>query len=161
MKHIRLITSVYVNGKLQTIAEQRKLTDLILADLEDVVLDVPAVGDVLTYDGTDWVNLPGSGNSFTEDGIEALGANQAGATALSARFSFIDTIGANNRGVKFPAAIKNREYTAQNDHATNDMLVYPALGEAFYGLAANAPIPVVAGNKIHVVCATAGTWRVN
>lgn len=46
---------------------------IFLDELQDVVLTAPAPGDVLQFDGTDWVNLPagsGSGeawNDFTQD----------------------------------------------------------------------------------------------
>lgn len=44
-------------------------TTSLLNDLSDVVLTTPTPGEVLTYNGTDWVNAPGGGAASSHDAL--------------------------------------------------------------------------------------------
>jgi hypothetical protein len=95
----------------------------------------------------------------TETGITAFaGGGQASATVLTKVNNEVTVIATTLDSVKFEAAVVDDVRNVFNSHATNDMNLYPAVGETFKGLPANAPIVVPAGGSVKAVCFTTGIW---
>lgn len=95
-----------------------------------------------------------------QSGMTAFaGGGQANATQITKRFSRFDTVAVNNASAKLDDAIAGTARKVQNNGA-NDMLLYPKTGENFYGLAANAPLFIVSGQQVEVLCYDATEWTI-
>lgn len=159
-KKLNIISSVYVNGLRQVVSRITKQTDLELDDLEDVNIVSPSVGDILTWDGTNWVNSPPSGISVTtQEGITAhAGGGQGSATQLTKAYNFIDTVVTNADSAKAMPAIKGLFQYIQNNGASS-LDFFPTLGDNFIGLAVNAALSIAPGGELTIVCVTTGSLR--
>jgi len=60
--------------------------------------------------------------------IAAAGSDQAGATAIAARFTTV-TGGDDSVGVRLPGCLPGSEFFVYNQHATGGVKVYPASGD--------------------------------
>lgn len=108
------------------------------------------------------VNAGGGGSaSFTgTSGITAFaGGGQASATVLTTNFNRVDTVASTNDSVKFAAAVA-QDYRVVQNYGANDLFIYPAVGETFYGEAVNDPITLAPGNQLVIYCYNAGVWTI-
>lgn len=94
----------------------------------------------------------------------AAGTTQANAYAVTNDFIVFTTVGAGT-GARLPAqnaismtAIAGDIYRMANAQATNALLVYPAVGGNFVGLAANASVSVPAGKSAEFWCCGNNVW---
>lgn len=97
------------------------------------------------------------GGQSSQEGISGAGANQATATQLTTQMSSVDTVAAGT-GVKTDAATTNQTRTIINNGA-NDLLVYPKVGEQFYGFAVNAPITLTPGGILKIFSFANTIWK--
>ncbi len=99
-------------------------------------------------------------NSTTStDGITATpGGDQGSSIELTTLYNNVTVVASPDDGVKLLAAIKNVRQTVINGDATNDLDIYPQVGDAFYGQGVNAPFVLTAGSTLSVLCFTDGTW---
>jgi len=95
----------------------------------------------------------------TETGITAFaGGGQASATVLTKVNNEITVIATTLDSVKFEAAVVDDVRNVFNSHATNDITLYPAVGEYFKGLAINTGVVIPAGGSLKAVCFATGIW---
>lgn len=98
-----------------------------------------------------------------QDGIVALvGGGQTYATILSSVYNSVDTVATAGDSVKCDNAISSQIKEIYNT-STNDMTLYPAIGEKFINgatdLGIDTPITIGAGNSIKLICYITGIWR--
>lgn len=89
---------------------------------------------------------------------------QAGATQLTKFKNIVETVTTTGDGIKASSATENMWQFIQNRCGNgNDFNLYPTLGQNFFGLAVNVPIPIADGNGIEIYCyeGEAGTLRYN
>lgn len=159
VKQLQYIISVIINGKQQIISSASLATNLTLEDLNDVIITNPISGDVLTWDGSDWINQSPSiaGNTTQKAIIAHAGGGQGSAYALTKKFSRIDTCATDHDSTILPAAILNSLYSVNN--VTGQIVdIYPQIGENFLTLATNAPFSMYGGNNSQFVCYETGVW---
>lgn len=88
----------------------------------------------------------------------AAGADQAGATALTAELNAV-TGADGTKGVKLPTAEADRSVTVLND-GTSALKVYPATGGQINALGANAAFTLGAGKQATFLGRSATLWKV-
>lgn len=93
-------------------------------------------------------------------GGNAAGNAQGAGLAISAYLTEIDTATANtNDSLDLPAAVKDDVRVVINS-TTVTLQCYPASGENFKGLAANAAYDIPPKSRKHFVCLADGEWTV-
>jgi hypothetical protein len=91
-----------------------------LDHLDDVVLTSPASGDVLTFDGTDWVNeAPAAGGGHPDADAKAISAWAAGNNATIASNGFNNNALAVTAGTAPTVSVQAGESVQQNLTTTN------------------------------------------
>lgn len=88
--------------------------------------------------------------------VSAAGTTQATATALTADYNVVTTVGAGS-GVVLPATVAGLAIEVINKGASA-LLVYPPVSSAFDGLATNAAISLPVGMAIKLEAVTASLW---
>ncbi len=138
-----------------------------LADGPNVSLTtVPGYTVVVNNNGIGWRFAPvtsiGAQPTFVSGIIAHAGGGQLNAFLLSSNISRVDTVTTALDSVKLPTALIGAGIFGYEiiNNTSNDMNVYPLLGDAFLGQAANAPIDVVGGQSLKVFCFNSGTWTI-
>ena len=104
---------------------------------------------------TSGVSIPGMLASVG-NGLTAVGTNQATALLIASDYNVI-TASAVGTGVVMPNASAGKNMVISNI-STNPIVVYPAVGQTFDALAANAGITIPANGLIHLFAASATAW---
>jgi hypothetical protein len=90
-------------------------------------------------------------NSYEKSITAYASGGQASATQLTKRYNRIDTCASTNDSVKLLQAYAGLEQEVYNN-TSNDVNVYPYLGDNFLGLSTNTPILLVAGQSLKIFC---------
>ena len=95
------------------------------------------------------------------NGLAAAGNSQGTATPVTANFSQFTTVAAGNPGCVLPTSANfvGGDILIFNAHATNAMVVYPALGDQINALGVNASFSLTAGKNVLFCCVVAGQWH--
>lgn len=94
-----------------------------------------------------------------QNGITATaGGGQAGAFQINTCIARLTTVAANGDSAKLPASAGGLQITVSNAGAAS-LNVFPYLGDAINGAAANAAFAVAAGKTASFSCAVAGQWH--
>lgn len=102
----------------------------------------------------------------TESPMSALiGGGSAGATLLSSKFNWFETVASDGDSAILPIATVGAERYVSNNTGVNNLYIYPAVGEYFVPvdvapLGVNAPYHLTPGTTVHFVCTTLGQWKV-
>ena len=95
------------------------------------------------------------------NGLVAAGNSQGTATPVTANFSQFTSVAAGNPGCVLPAAANfvGGDILIFNAHASNTMLVYPALGDQINALGVNSSFSLANGKNAMFACVVAGQWH--
>lgn len=99
---------------------------------------------------------------FAVGTVAATGNNQATAAALPAASRIKVTAADGVKAVKFVTAIVGQEVEIMNTDAAGVLVVYPAVGDNFEGLADDVALTggLAPLSSLRVCCFTAGEWTV-
>lgn len=110
-----------------------------------------------TFTGT--VTLPDAVVITVANAVAASATQtQSGGTALTKAVNRVTTVATADDAVTLPAATAGKVVKVKNAHATNQIGVFPALGDAVNAAAANAVYALPALKMVEFNCAVAGTW---
>ncbi len=94
-----------------------------------------------------------------QNGIQATaGGGQGGAFALGTCINRVTTVATAGDSVRLPASAGGLQITVSNAGAAS-LNVFPAVGDAINGQAANAAVAVPAGKTSSFTCGVAGQWH--
>ena len=88
-------------------------------------------------------------NSYAKSITAYATGGQAAATQLTKRYNRVDTCVTSNDSVKFLQAYEGLEQEVYNN-TSNDIMVYPYVGDNFLGLSTNVGILLTSGQKIKI-----------
>ena len=133
----------------------------------------------LTSTATTGVTLPTSGTLATLAGTEALTnktltsptvawsvatpaasatQTQGGGTAITAAINRVSTVATADDALTLPAATAGKVIKVKNAHATNQIGIFPAVGETINALSPDAVYALPALKMVEFNCVSAGTW---
>lgn len=109
------------------------------------------------------ISIISSSESTEQDIVAKAAGTQANARLLTKTYNIIKTVVTTNDACLMPAAVVSKRMEVFNQH-TNDMRLYPAVGERFmFGttlMPVNNPFVVGGENGYRLICYTPKVWRI-
>lgn len=105
--------------------------------------------------------LDNTGTGITvETDISANGGTQGTATALTATYNKVTTVGEADYAVKLPAATATTRVVVLNAAATAALHIFPSSGDNYEGLSDNSKVALEATSQLEVICFEDGIWTI-